>query len=367
MQSFTHGFAATRDHSKNTNGATKVIVKPYRANESAIAELESLIATAPTSAKSRIELELRFMRAGIKGEQESAYFIDFENAASKNRVVLHDLRFEINGRVAQIDHLMINRLLDVYVFETKHFNTGIKITEDGEFLRWNDYKKTFEGMPSPLEQNERHIAVLKDVFEQIDMPTRLGLRLAPTFHTLVLIAPNARIDRPKKFDTSRVIKADHLNKTLRKDIDESGILGAFSMAKMVASETIEDIGRQLLLRHSPIKIDYSAKFGLNAVQKTVAEAPVVSPPIKLQPKQEVSGNKSMKCRACGSEKLTVQYGKYGYFFKCASCDGNTPIKLSCGVDGHKERLRKEGNKFFRECSDCKTSSLFFLNLLEKIA
>jgi hypothetical protein len=139
------------------------------------------------------------------------------------------------------------------------------------------------------------------------------------------------------------------------------------MAKLVASETIEDIGRQLLLRHAPIKIDYSAKFGLNAVQKTVAEAPVVSPPIKLQPKQEVPGNKSMKCRACGSEKLTVQYGKYGYFFKCASCDGNTPIKLGCGVDGHKERLRKEGNKFFRECSDCKTSSLFFLNLLEKIA
>ena len=222
-------------------------------------------------------------------------------------------------------------------------------------------------MPSPLEQNERHIAVLKDVFDQIEMPTRLGLRLAPTFHTLVLIAPDARIDRPKKFDTSRVIKADQLSKTLKKDLDDSGVLGAFSLAKVVASETIEDIGRQLLLRHAPIKIDYTAKFGLNTVQKTVAATTVVSPPIKLQPKQEVQDKKSMKCRACGSEKLTVQYGKYGYFFKCASCDGNTPIKLGCGVDGHKERLRKEGNKFYRECTDCKTSSLFFQNPAEKIA
>ncbi len=367
MQSFIYGLEATRDRSKNTNGETKLIVKPYRANESAIAELESLLAVAPTSAKSRIELELRLMRAGIKGEQESAYFIDFENAASKNRVVLHDLRFEINGRVAQIDHLMINRLLDVYVFETKHFNAGIKITEDGEFLRWNDYKKTFEGMPSPLEQNERHIAVLKDLFDQIDMPTRLGIRLTPTFHALVLIAPNARIDRPKKFDTSRVIKADSLSKTLKKDVDESGILGAFSLAKVVATETIEDLSRQLLLRHTPIKIDYTAKFGLNTDQKIGHEAPVISSLIKLPPKQELQGSQPMKCRACGSEKLTVQYGKYGYFFKCASCDGNTPIKLGCGVDGHKERLRKEGNMFFRECADCKSSSIFFQNPAEKIA
>lgn len=313
MQSFIYGLAATRDRSKNTNGVITLILKPYRANESAIAELESLLAAAPTSAKNRIELELRLMRAGKKGEQESAYFIDFENAALKKRVVLHDLRFEINGRVAQIDHLMINRLLDAYVFETKHFNAGIKITEDGEFLRWNDYKKTFEGMPSPLEQNERHIAVLKDVFDQINMPTRLGIRLAPSFQTLVLIAPNARIDRPKKFDTSRVIKADSLSKTLRKDIDDSGILGAFSMTKMVASETIEDIGRQLLLRHTPIKIDYMAKFGLNAIQKIVDEAPVISSPINLQLKQELRGSEPMKCRACGSEKLSVQYGKYGYF------------------------------------------------------
>ncbi len=343
-----------------------MILKAYRENESAIAELESLLAVATTSVKTRIEQELRFMRAGIKGEKESAYFIDFENATSNNRVVLHDLRFEINGRVAQIDHLMINRLLEVYVFESKHFHAGIKITENGEFLRWNDFKKTFEGMPSPLEQNERHIAVLKDVFDQIEMPTRLGLRLAPTFHSLVLIAPNARIDRPKKLDTSRVIKADHLSKTLQKDIDDSGIFSAFNLAKVVSSETIEKIGRKLLLRHVPIKINYSAKFGLNTAQKAVAKAPVASPPTKLQPKQEVQNKKSIKCRACGSEKLKVQYGKYGYFFKCASCDGNTPIKLDCGVNGHKERLRKEGSKFYRECADCKTSSLFFLNPEEKI-
>lgn len=338
-----------------------MILKPFRTKDSTLAELETLLSRAPTPVKPRIEQELRLVRAGLKGEQESAYFIDFDCGPSKNRVVLHDLRFEVNGRVAQIDHLMINRLLDVYVFETKHFNSGIRITEEGEFLRWNDYKKTFEGMASPIQQNERHIQVLKDIFSQIDMPTRLGVRLSPTFHTLVLVAANARIDRPKKFDSSRVVKADTLAKTLDKDNQEASILSAFSsVAKIVSLETIEDIGRQLMLRHTPISIDYTAKFGLARAQ--------LVPPTATQPHPKPTAGKAgepchtgFKCRACGSQNLSIQYGKYGYYFKCASCDGNTPIKLGCGVEGHKERLRKEGNKFFRECQECKSSLPFFQN------
>jgi len=340
-----------------------MILKPFRPKDAVVAELEALLATAPALIKPKIEQEVRLVRAGNKGERESAYLIDFENAAHKNRVVLHDLRFEVNGRVAQIDHLMINRLLDVYVFETKHFNNGLKITEDGEFLRWNDYKKTFEGMPSPLAQNERHIQVLKDVFDQIEMPTRLGLRLAPSFQTLILVSPNARIDRPKKFDSSRVVKADLLGKVIKKDNEESSILGAFgSVAKIVSLETTQDMGRQLMLRHSPIAINYAAKFGLDKTQPQATPAVVPRQLVNAPAKAVDSGKEAPKCRACGSEKLSIQYGKYGYYFKCDLCGGNTPVKLGCGVERHKERLRKDGNKFFRECEGCGSSSLFFVNV-----
>lgn len=334
-----------------------MILKHFKPRDSAIAELERLLAVAPPSTRPKIEQELRLVRAGDKGERESAYLIDFECAASKNRVVFHDLRFEVNGRVAQIDHLMINRFLDVYVFETKHFHAGIKITEDGEFLRWNDYRKNFEGMPSPLAQNERHIQVLKDVFRLLDMPSRLGVRLEPAFYSLVLVAPTARIDRPRKYDTSRVIKADALAETLRRDIDELGILSTFgSAARIVSTDTLEDIGRQLLLRHSPVAMDYTARFGLDqppAVGSAVGTLQQPSGPVPLP--------QAPKCRACGAERLSIQYGKYGYYFKCSECDGNTPIKLGCGVEGHKERLRKDGQRFYRECAACQTSRLFFEN------
>ena len=89
--------------------------------------------------------ELRIRQAGIKGEKDAAYLIDFDYARSANWAVIHDLRVEHDGRTAQIDHVLINRWMDVYVLETKHTWGGIKITEEGEFLRWSG--RSFQGMP----------------------------------------------------------------------------------------------------------------------------------------------------------------------------------------------------------------------------
>lgn len=338
-----------------------MILKNTDNKDSSIAALEGLIATAPAPLKSTLEQELRILRAGIKGEQESAYLIDFDYGESKNNMVIHDLRIEAKGRVAQIDHLIINRLLDVLVLETKHFHAGIKISEEGEFLRWNGYKKTYEGMASPLAQNDRHIQVLKDAFGQIEMPKRLGVRLAPCFHSYILVAPNARIDRPKKFDTSNVIKADVLRSTWLKDTDEASVLdGLGGLAKLVSRDTLLDIGRRLVALHKPIRIDYAGKFGAAGRDAPSLTRPAVAPTQPAEPPRQDTPVGHI-CRACGNGKLTIQYGKYGYYFKCPDCDGNTPIKLGCGVEGHKERIRKEGRQFFRECAECKSSRLYFQN------
>lgn len=94
--------------------------------------------------KKNIEQELRFLKAGLKTEADVQYLIDFDFKDSKNYAVIHDLRLEVNGRVAQIDHLLINRTLDTFVLETKSFHAGLKINDNGEFLKWNSYKKVFE-------------------------------------------------------------------------------------------------------------------------------------------------------------------------------------------------------------------------------
>jgi hypothetical protein len=344
-----------------------MIIKKTDDKTPLIHDLERLLGLAPSIVRPRIEQELRAIRAGIKGEQEAAYLIDFDLRDSKNTCVIHDLRIEIKGRVAQIDHLLIHRSMKVYVVETKHFHAGIKVTETGEFMQWNSYKKTYEGIPSPFAQNERHIAVLKDVFSTlIDLPTRLGVKLEPEFHSIVAVAPSARIERPKNFDTSNLVKADQLIQKLDDQLKSASLLSA--VAKLVSEDTLIGIAKQLIRFHRPAHFNYAAKFALdgipaNEAANKPASSKATSPSESAQPikKSDYSSNQLLVCRKCNSSNITIQYGKYGYYFKCAKCESNTPINIGCGHEGHKERLRKDGAKFFRECVDCGTSKLYFEN------
>jgi hypothetical protein len=59
-------------------------------------------------------------------------------------------------------------------------------------------------------------------------------------------------------------------------------------------------------------------------------------------------------------QLTILYGKYGYYFKCSDCDGNTPIKVT-GANGEKAKLSKQGREFYVVCSEALAPQLFYIN------
>lgn len=341
-----------------------MLIKSADDQSAAIQELERIAAGKGPEAKRAAE-GLRKRKAGIKGESESAYLIDFEFEDARNWAVIHDLRIEHKGRVAQIDHLLINRWMDVYVLESKHFRSGVKITDDGEFLRWNEFRRTYEGMPSPLMQNERHIAVLRDVMATIDMPVRLGMRIPPTFQTFVLVAPSARIDRPKEFDTSRVVKADLLKGRIWKDIDDANVFEvAKSVAKVVSRDTMEYVARQLVDRHRPLA-PAPVAIPTPAPQSTSSRpAPTrdrepaaarKAGPASIRPPDETGPT----CKTCKGTAGEILYGKYGYYFRC-SCETNTAIRFTC-EPGHTPRLRKDKYDFYRECAHCGTSALYHRN------
>lgn len=338
-----------------------------------LATLEALLKNADPLTQKRIKDELRIMHAGIKGEQESAYQIDFHLKESTRMAIIHDLRLSIAGRVAQIDHLLIHQSQRFYVLETKHFAHGLKINDQGEFLRWNDWKKCYEGMPSPIEQNARHIKVLHDLLE------RLGYK-NPSIQSFVLISPHARIDRAQGPSIPEVVKADQFFSALKKDYESSvsSISGFFNaVAKLSIGEAVEEIAKKVVAQHQAIEIDYAAKFGVNKLLaaavtpvsglSTAISAPTI-PSIKqeIKPDQQVSLVSGLnkyplqQCKKCLSENISIQYGN-SYYFKCADCNENSAIKIGCGITEHRERIRKDKLQFFRECSQCGTSSLFFIN------
>lgn len=215
----------------------------------------------PADKKHQIEKELRNMSIGIATEKQAAYEIDFGFAATKNLIVLHDLRFEINGRVAQIDHLLMNRFFEVYVLETKTFNSGVSINEMGEFSTSCNGREI--GIPSPVEQNARHISVLKDVFNFIGLPSRLGVTIQPSFHSVILVSQKAVIKRPKENKMYKnIIKIDQFQSWYNEKSDQTSASDVVAIFKLCSSETIQAFGEKLIQLHQPARMDYIRKFDL---------------------------------------------------------------------------------------------------------
>jgi hypothetical protein len=221
-------------------------------------------------------------------------------------VILHDLRIEVEGRAAQIDHLLITRFLDAWVFESKHFAEGVGVNEQSEWVRY--WKGRPHGIASPIEQNRNHIAILKKAFDRgvVELPKRLGVRLKPQMHSIILVSSGARISRPKSRAAQArvdgldsVIKVDQLATMIDKKSDEMSALSSVSaLARVVNMETLEGIGRQLIAIHRPIQIDWAARFGLSST--STAPAPNGQPPV-LPPLAAVAGPAAgQSCASCGS-------------------------------------------------------------------
>lgn len=257
-----------------------MLVKPSDSKQSDIDELLALKSrpSTPPSTQQQIEQEIRKIKAGIKGEAEAAYEMSvyFGHA---NFAVLHDIRLEHDGITAQIDHLIIGRLLDIWVCESKHFSEGVAINEYGEFCAF--YAGKPYGVGSPIAQNEKHILMLQRLLKakKIVMPTRLGVTISPVFHSLILVSKGARIQRPNKNlpELACVIKNDMLASTCSAQSETSSVL------KVISQDSLANFAHSIAALHTPIKINWEAKFGLAALETA---APLADGPL---------------CRTCGTK------------------------------------------------------------------
>src|SRR5829696_4230488 len=171
-------------------------VKAAQGRQEDVVDLERLLdrSDVPGGTRKRIESEIRNVQAGERAERDAAYQIELYFGRSENWATIHDLRIEVDGLAAQIDHLIINRLAEVWVCESKSFAEGVSINEHGEWSRWWHGKQ--HGMASPIEQNRRHIHLLQRAFELglAPLPRRLGLvSMKPRLRSLVLVSNEARI------------------------------------------------------------------------------------------------------------------------------------------------------------------------------
>lgn len=270
-----------------------MLLKQKDSRDTDVNELNRLLGLNLT-AKQRffVERELKCLQSGERNEQNSAYYLDFRFKDSQNWALLHDLRIEHRGRVAQIDHLLINRFLDIYVLESKNYYYGIKITPEGEFLVWNG--KEYQAIESPVEQNARHIQALQMSIDDRSLaPRRLGFAIPTNCRNVVLLSPTSKIIRPEKapFDLSAIVKADAFVSYVESAMDKKSIIEA---PKIVGSDTLKEFAEKLLRLHRPGSFDYTAKFAITeqSTPQSISEKENIASSVA-----DVNGGKV--CQKCG--------------------------------------------------------------------
>lgn len=262
--------------------------------------------------KEWLRVELRNLTAGIKGEWEAAFHLDGHYKDGQNNVLLHDLRFVLDGETAQIDHLVINRTGYMVLIETKNYSGDLEVNAHGEFTV--HYGKERYGIPSPYEQSRRHARILGKLLERLEISTRTDK--LPEFHNVVLMHPQAIIHRPdaKAFDTSFLIKADQFRAWHEKLADGFSTGGVFKAFFNIRSlDTIREWGEKLKRQHRPADLLALPDLMQPKPQlaKAVTEPRPASPVFAAAPATPADASlaKKLICAHC-REKISYPEGKF---------------------------------------------------------
>ena len=230
--------------------------------------------------------------------------------------MLHNLRFEVDGEVAQIDHLVINRTGYIVLIETKNYTGDLEVNAHGEFTV--HYGKERYGIPSPFEQSRRHARILSKLLERLEIGTRTDK--LPDFHNVVMMHAKAIIQRPdpKTFDTSYLIRADQFpawHEKLVGGVGTGGLLKA--LINMRSPETIAEWGQKLRRQHRPADLLDLPPFmqpkpklaQTAAAPKNPAPAPAEASATSSISEADASLVKKLICAQC-REKISFPEGKF---------------------------------------------------------
>jgi len=238
------------------------VIKEFESRVADIECLEALIKenSSNASLKKKLETELRKIWMGDKAEKNAGYLIGSIYKDLPESFLINGLRLDFDGDVAQIDHITLNSIGVVFLFETKTFSTGIKIDDDGVFWRWDGYRKTYIEIPSPLEQSKRHERVVRHALGKI------GYKPEVIKH-LVVVDYKAKLIKPKQ-GFENVCRPDMVEKAIADSLQKTNIFKAVKIVGKIISGKkhtplqTKVFASKLVALHSPINFNFRAKFGL---------------------------------------------------------------------------------------------------------
>ena len=299
----------------------------------------------------------KFIKAGLSAEKQMNHYLERDFGKNKDIMILNDIRLVDGGNTAQIDHLVIHQC-GFIIIESKSVSSKISVNKYGEWKRIFNNRET--GMPSPIQQAKRQVSFLRDFLNQ--KVTNLfrekliyKFTSKPTFNNykfdvLVAISDSGIIERDN-IDLPEVVKADSVPDKINSILSKrkKGILNPFANDNYTFTiDTVRKIANTLLALHKPVSTQTIERT--NSVQEE---------PIKYNKSKDNMAK--YICSKCASKNIQIEYGRYGYYFKCLDCNCNTSIKHTCTTSKCKIKTRKRKNKFFKVCENCDVEVLFWEN------
>ena len=231
-----------------------VILKGTSDAQAYLEKLELLQKKAEGTALEQIQKEIAITKAGIQGEENILFELKNSNM---DMYVLQDIYLETgDGLGAQIDFIVVTAKLN-FIIECKNLFGNIEIDSKGNFIRTMEYggKKHREGIYSPITQNERHMAVLKECRAE-NRNFLMGAWIRKNFDlwnkSLVVLA-NPKTIVNDRFATkevkNQVIRADQLIEIMKKLISENRELPS-------TKKEMKEIAEKILRRNKEQRKDY---------------------------------------------------------------------------------------------------------------
>lgn len=324
--------------------------------------------------------------AGDAAEKEMAFYLRRYFGDDAEVFILNDIRLEMDGDAAQMDHVLIHPA-GLTIVESKSVAGKLQMKADGEWLRWFDDRSS--GMASPIVQARLQAEFLRKFLRRMAKQPQVIDALAIDF--MIAISSRGQFIPPKGATVAEVCKADLVGERIRAKV-------AGAMAFPAPYRKI--LGEYMAKMHTPRQETQSApsltpstavpaKEPVRDYAATVVEVVLAEPAVPLRQQEKTPGYRNFEfigdklrkvgfldkllssegpqkqyftcCKGCSSQLLEFRYGKFGYYLKCRDCGDNTNIKLDCRLCRRQTKLRKEGDFLFVECAACQLSELLHRN------
>lgn len=180
---------------------------------SLLAELTQLASSDdPSIDQKKVEEHRKLFTIGDSGEKSVLFELEHSLLPL---VILHDVPIAYKGLKAQLDFVILTRKF-ILVLEVKKLFGNIQITDKGEFQRIitrNNRIISKEGMYSPINQVERHVAILEKLLKETEL-----IQSTPIYHAVTFANPKTIIDIAKKAPADiqqNVIRHDQIKQYLK--------------------------------------------------------------------------------------------------------------------------------------------------------